>query len=68
MNVQTCSSAGRLNTGPLKPENDWTGVFIRTDDAMAYVQLLGIVKKSVSPELAKGLSDLQELMLSGFNR
>ena len=27
---------GRLETGPLKPPGDWSGVFIRGDNAMHY--------------------------------
>jgi hypothetical protein len=34
------STAERLETGVLKPEGDWPGIFIRGDDALAYANQL----------------------------
>ena len=71
--IQHCVSQARLNSGPLKPEGDWTGVFIRTDEAVTYVHLLHEVGKrlpsdEVSQALGKGLMGLRELLLSGFGK
>jgi hypothetical protein len=38
--VRRPSLPGRLETGVLKPEGDWLGVFIRGDDALSYARRL----------------------------
>lgn len=38
--MQTCSASKRLDTGALKPENDWPGIFIRGDEAIGLAQQL----------------------------
>jgi len=71
--MQHCTSEKRLETGALKSNDDWAGVFIRTDEALIYVQLLHEVKKLMQgtefgAALSVGISDLQKLLMSGFER
>jgi len=73
MDTQHCKAAERLSTGPLKPAGDWTGVFVRSDEAMTYAHLLMAVAKrlpadEVSQQLSVGLSELRDLLLSGFGK
>jgi len=53
----------RLDTGPLKPEGDWPGLFIRGDEAIGFAQLLHHVNKTAN---LGGLAELEKLLLSSF--
>lgn len=71
--MQHCTSEKRLETGALKSNDDWAGVFIRTDEAITYVQLLHEVKRPMpstefGAALRVGIGDLQKLLTSGFER
>lgn len=39
----------RTETGPMRIGDDWTGVFIRGDDAMKYAMTLGQLLRCVKP-------------------
>ena len=56
----------RVETGTLKFEDDWTGVFIRGDDAFSWSRALELVLKSTvdtrDPELAIYSMQLQGLL------
>jgi hypothetical protein len=39
----------RIETGPLKPEGDWTGLFLRGDDAIALAASIRLCEKWLEP-------------------
>jgi hypothetical protein len=60
----------RLETGILKPEGDWNGIFIRGDDALMYARRLQVLfdafearagSNDISPEEIAAWAKLTEL-------
>jgi hypothetical protein len=60
----------RLETGSVKFGEDWTGVFIRGDNAIFYLQNLAhlaeLEEVKKNPFLSSAVKDLMELMTSSF--
>lgn len=63
MSMQSCVANERLSTGPLKPEGDWPGLFIRGDEAMFLAQMLHHINKTAKSDC---LTELEKLLLSSF--
>jgi len=55
----------RVETGPIKFGDDWTGVFIRGDRALNYAQMLEWLAKQVEDPIQRdSVKGLRELLLS----
>jgi hypothetical protein len=52
--VRRPSLPGRLETGVLKPEGDWLGVFIRGDDALSYARRLRSLFAALEARASRG--------------
>lgn len=52
----------RVETGPVEFEDDWTGVFIRGDNAFYYVAQLGAVLELMKEQWGDGYAMLQVTM------
>lgn len=60
------ASPHRIETGALKFGDDWPGVFIRGDEAIAFVQLIHHVSKSAESADLEGLRELERLLMSAW--
>lgn len=55
----------RMETGPVQFSNDWTGIFIRGDNAFGFAVDLQVVLNELPHGLIKAsLTELQDLLLS----
>jgi len=59
------STTERLETGVLKPEGDWPGIFIRGDDALAYANRLRLLFAALEAR-AKAGDDISEEEISAW--
>ena len=58
--------AERLETGVLKPEGDWPGVFIRGDDALVYARRLQFLFAAFEARAKAG--DVAEEEISAWSK
>lgn len=50
-------TTNRMETGPLKPDGDWTGIFIRGDDALSYAGRLRRVFDALDASARAGVDE-----------